>query len=292
MQVSNVSAGVSRHWEGKHSPRIQALGYLQKKDVISGYGFGRRAKRNGEKTNFGFRVVTPLLACKSYNHLFLWDDNIQITEAAKGLQREEKCRKSGLETKGNAETMIAGDTYPKHFLPFTRNTANIVAIVGQEYPGEPADILIFCEDDSKVILVSSPPLTVEDKSLSGPGALGNSWRNTPTLHLGIRERYTSIITGDSYQIDTPVDKQEKLVNALHNLCSVVKVYWLPKIRVIVEWYYLGQEWKIRMHAHILKHLGCDLTKYPNFDFGGMTTTLVVKEGGNVLQAGFTSWCQD
>jgi hypothetical protein len=73
--------------------------------------------------------------------------------------------------------MIAGDAYPKHFLPFTRNTANIVAIVGQEYPGEPADIPIFCEDDSKVILVSSSPLTVEDKSLSGPGALGNSWRS-------------------------------------------------------------------------------------------------------------------
>jgi hypothetical protein len=35
-----------------------------------------------------------------------------------------------------------------------------------------------------------------------------------------------------------------------------------------------------MHAHILKHLGCDLTKYPNFDFGGVTTTLVVKEGGS------------
>jgi hypothetical protein len=58
MQVSNVSAGVSRHWEGEHSPRIQALGHLQKKDVISGYGFGRRAKRNGEKTNFGFRVCS------------------------------------------------------------------------------------------------------------------------------------------------------------------------------------------------------------------------------------------
>ncbi|KAF8146144.1 hypothetical protein K438DRAFT_1870444 [Mycena galopus ATCC 62051] len=239
------------------------------------------------------------------------------------------------------ETMIEGDAYPKHFLPFTRNAANVVAIVGQEYPGEPVDLPIFCEDDSKVVLVSSPPPTAEDESLSGPGGLGK-WLEkrlrphvlavfeklgppsfdigrfpevfsnraqfelirafdrvkalgpaygpaeaqrsvSPALHLGVWERYTSkpIITGDSRQIDAPVDKREKLVDALHDLCGVVKAYWLPKIRAIVEWYYPGQEWVWEaMHARILKHLGRDLAKYPNFDFGGMITTLAVKEGGS------------
>jgi hypothetical protein len=67
---------------------------------------------------------------------------------------------------------------------------------------------------------------------------------SPALHLGVWERYTSkpIITGGSRQNDAPVDKREKLVDVVHDLCGVVKAYWLPKIRVIVEWYYPGQEW--------------------------------------------------
>ncbi|KAJ7859663.1 hypothetical protein B0H14DRAFT_2350999 [Mycena olivaceomarginata] len=236
--------------------------------------------------------------------------------------------------------MIEGDTYPTNFLPFTRDAANVVAIVGQEYPGEPGDLPVFCEDDCKVLLVSSPPPTAKDESLSGPGGLGK-WLEkclrphilaafeelgppsfdigcflevfsncaqfelirafdrvkalgpaygpaeaqrsvSPALHLGVWERYTSkpIIMGDSRQINAPVDKREKLVDAVHDLCGVVKAYWLPKIRAIVEWYYPGQEKKLRMHACILKHLGCNLAKYPNFDFGGMITTLAVKEGGS------------
>ena len=35
-----------------------------------------------------------------------------------------------------------------------------------------------------------------------------------------------------------------------------------------------------MHARILKYLGRDLAKYPNFDFGGVITTFAVKEGGS------------
>ena len=198
--------------------------------------------------------------------------------------------------------MIEGDAYPTNFLPFTRNAASVVEIVGKEYPGEPADLPIFCEDDSKVVLVSSPPPTAEDESLSGPGGLGKwlekvlhpdvlaafeklgpppfdigrfpdvfsnraQWElirafdrvkalqpayrpaeaqrsDSPALHLGVWERYTSrpIITGDSRQIEAPVHKREKLVDALHYLCGVVKVYFLPKVRAIVEWYYPGQEW--------------------------------------------------
>ncbi|KAJ7315206.1 hypothetical protein DFH08DRAFT_942971 [Mycena albidolilacea] len=218
------------------------------------------------------------------------------------------------------ETMIEGDTYPTNFLPFTRSAVNVVAIVGQEYPGELGDLPVFCEDNCKVVLISSPPPTAEDKSLSGPGGLGK-WLEkclrphilaafeelgppsfdigrfpevrygpaeaqrsvSPALHLGVWERYTSkpIIMGDSRQIDVPVDKREKLVDAVHDLCGVVKAYWLPKIRAIVEWYYPGQEWVWEaMHARILKHLGRDLAKYPNFDLGGMITTLAVKEGGS------------
>jgi hypothetical protein len=43
---------------------------------------------------------------------------------------------------------------------------------------------------------------------------------------------------------------------------------------------VNEKKKLRMHARILKHLGRDLAKYPNFDFGGMITTLAVKEGGS------------
>lgn len=182
--------------------------------------------------------------------------------------------------------MIEGDAYPTNFLPFTRNAASVVEIIGKEYPGEPADLPVFCEDDSKVVLVSSPPPTAEDESLSGPGGLGKwledllhpdvlaafeklgpppfdigrfpdvfsnraQWElirafdavkalepsygaaeaqrsDSPALHLGIWERYTSrpIITGDSRQIKAPVHKRAKLVDALHYLCGVVKVYFL------------------------------------------------------------------
>ncbi|KAJ6583290.1 hypothetical protein B0H10DRAFT_1748541, partial [Mycena sp. CBHHK59/15] len=115
------------------------------------------------------------------------------------------------------------------------------------------------------------------------GAAEAQRSDSPALHLGIWERYTSrpIITGDSRQIKAPVHKRAKLVDALHYLCGVVKVYFLPKVRAIVEWYYPGQEWVWKaMHARILKYLGRDLAKYPNFDFGGVITTFAVKEGGS------------
>lgn len=38
--------------------------------------------------------------------------------------------------------------------------------------------------------------------------------------------------------------------------------------------------KCRMHQRIVKHLKRDLVKYPNFDFGGVITTIAIKEGGS------------
>ncbi|KAJ7263254.1 hypothetical protein B0H12DRAFT_298331 [Mycena haematopus] len=107
--------------------------------------------------------------------------------------------------------------------------------------------------------------------------------SSPALHLGVWERYTKepIVTGDSRQADAPCDRRQELVEALHDLCGVIKQFVIPRLRAILEWYYPGQEWIWEaMHRRILKHLGSELAEHPNFDFGGIITTVACKEGGS------------
>ncbi|KAJ7881839.1 hypothetical protein B0H13DRAFT_2048858 [Mycena leptocephala] len=200
----------------------------------------------------------------------------------------------------NTDTMIRGEEYPTDFLSGPQ-------IIGRKFPGAPADLPLFTEDNSKVVLVSGPPPTTEEEALSENGTppfdvgrfpntippyvqrkllaawdrvqalqprygLGEQRRSaSPALHLGVWERYADrpIITGDSRQINTPVAQRQELVEALHDLCGVIKQYVVPKVRSIVEWYYPGQEWLWdAMNKRIQRHLSKDLEKYPNFDFGG------------------------
>ncbi|KAJ6521873.1 hypothetical protein B0H19DRAFT_1277568 [Mycena capillaripes] len=237
--------------------------------------------------------------------------------------------------------MTKGKSYPQEFTGFTKNAAMVVRIIGQKFPGNPADLPIFSNDDSKAVLVSSPPPTLEDEALSGVGGIAKwleaklcarvqaafeklgpppfdvgrfpdvisnyaqyrllqAWErvqalkpaygaaeaqrsSSPALHLGVWERYTKkpIITGDSRQIDAPCERRQELVDALHDLCGVIKQFIVPKLRAIIDWYYPGQEWIWEaMHQRILKHLGRQLAEYPNFDFGGVITTVACKEGGS------------
>ncbi|KAJ7488550.1 hypothetical protein B0H11DRAFT_2012988 [Mycena galericulata] len=232
-------------------------------------------------------------------------------------------------------------SYPTHFLGGDKDGTRVVAVVREEFPGNPADLPAFSADDSKILLVSTRPPTTEESALSGVGGIAKwlepklclrvraafkklgpppfeigrfpdvisdyaqyellrAWdrvqalqpvyppvemqrSSAPGLHLGIWERYTTrpIITGDSRQIQAPLHRRKELMDALHDLCGVIQRFVMPKLRSIVEWYYPGLEWMWEaMHQRILKHLGRELAQYPNFDFGGLITTVACKEGGS------------
>ncbi|KAJ7903248.1 hypothetical protein B0H13DRAFT_2512242 [Mycena leptocephala] len=93
---------------------------------------------------------------------------------------------------------------------------------------------------------------------------------TPAQHFGIWEHYTShpIITGDSRQIKAMLAERPELVDAIHDLCGIIKKHFLPRLQEIVD----------RIHKRIRKYLDRDLEDYPNFDFLGLFTTIAVKEG--------------
>ncbi|KAJ6541264.1 hypothetical protein B0H10DRAFT_1970821 [Mycena sp. CBHHK59/15] len=239
------------------------------------------------------------------------------------------------------ERMTGGQSYPKDFVGFTKNAARVVRTVNEQFSGNPALLPVFSDDDSKIILVSTPAPTPEEEALCGAGGIGKwleeklhprvlaafknlgpppfvlgrfpeaissyaqyrliqAWdkvqalqpaydhgesqrSSSPALHLGVWEHYGTrpIITGDSRQIRAPTKRREALVDALHELCSVIKQFIVPKLRAIVDWYLPGHEWIWEaMHQRIQKYLGHELAKYPNFDFGGVITMVACKEGGS------------
>ncbi|KAJ6571925.1 hypothetical protein B0H19DRAFT_1064941 [Mycena capillaripes] len=54
-------------------------------------------------------------------------------------------------------TTILPNSYPGEFVGFGKNAAMVITIIGQKFPGNPADLPVFSNNDSKVVLVSSPP---------------------------------------------------------------------------------------------------------------------------------------
>jgi hypothetical protein len=69
-------------------------------------------------------------------------------------------------------TMTRGASYPTEFLGFTKNAANVLKVVQEKFPGNPSLLPLFSDDDRKVVLVSSPPPTPQEASLTGVGGIG------------------------------------------------------------------------------------------------------------------------
>ncbi|KAJ7673188.1 hypothetical protein DFH06DRAFT_1081967 [Mycena polygramma] len=246
----------------------------------------------------------------------------------------------------NTVSITRGRAYPTAFLSGAKNGKNARRVIRKQFPGKPADWPLFCDDSSKIVLVSSPPPTEEDLALSGVGGIGK-WlepklgpraltalkelgpapfdvarfpaviskydqgrlvdsftrlmeleptfhlkeenlnrSEQPALHLGVWERYTAegpMLTADSRQVQAPVHRRKELMHAMHDLCGVLKEVFLTKVASLIEWYYPEAEWiREAMHKRILENLGDELAEFPNFDFGGILTTVACKEGGSEM----------
>ncbi|KAF7335010.1 hypothetical protein MVEN_02251200 [Mycena venus] len=215
----------------------------------------------------------------------------------------------------------------------------VLEVMEKKFPGDPFTLPLFSEDDSKIILISSPLPTPEQQAPIGPGGaagwlerkispeqsaalsddgeppfdlgrfpdvisqyaqhkLISAWERlqalepvygppetqrsrSPALHFGVWEHFLNkpVITGETQQTKARAAMREDLLDAIHNLCGVIKQYVLPKLQALMDWCFPGQQ-RVQelMHQRILRHLGIQLKKYPNFDFLGLFTTFACKEG--------------
>ncbi|KAJ6557778.1 hypothetical protein B0H19DRAFT_993576 [Mycena capillaripes] len=200
--------------------------------------------------------------------------------------------------------MMKGKSYPQEFTGFAKNAAMVVRIIGQKFPGNPADLPLFSNDNSKVVLVSSPPPTLEDKALSGVGGIATRLEVKLCTHVQAAfeklapppfdvGRFPDVISNyaqyrllqawDHVQALQPAygaaEAQRSSSPALH-----LGVWERYTKKPIITGYSRQidaprERWQ-EMHQRILKHLGRQLAEYPNFDFGSVITTVACKEGGS------------
>ncbi|KAJ7016280.1 hypothetical protein C8F04DRAFT_1281994 [Mycena alexandri] len=113
----------------------------------------------------------------------------------------------------------------------------------------------------------------------------------PALHLGVWEMYGKLIkiTTDARQTkltkhDLPKSApKEEILAAIDDLCRAVKEHVVPRLKQLMDRDVPGhRRVQERIHARVLHQLRSnkDFALRPDQDFGGLFTTMAVKEGGS------------